>query len=666
MSNAVKYRPDIDGLRAVAVLSVIGFHFFGVRGGFVGVDIFFVISGYLISKILLSELKSGDFSFVNFYERRIRRIFPALIVVLFSCFLLGWATLLANEFELLGKHLVAGATFSSNIILWLESGYFDRASDLKPLLHLWSLGVEEQFYIFWPLLLGLAFWGRWIVRRFILLLIAGSFLCNLYFSSIDAVYAFYWLPTRMWELLCGAFLAYASSVSGSSIFLDRWNTHSFLKNVIPLMGLGLILLALIYIEPRRSYPSYWALIPVFGALFILAGNKDAWVNKYIFSNSLLVKVGLISYPLYLWHWPLISFAKIMNNGGLDRGLKIGCFLLSFVLAYLTYIFVEKKYRYITTLKNTFHLVFGMLLIGLLGLIVFLLNGISARHPHQESVYIQSRLLDQHISQFDWDQKCIQDFKALNHNGDCRIADNKRSPTVLLVGDSHAISFYPGLAYEYAAQGENLQLVARGACVPLLGIETHRDGLPDVCEEIMSEIYGYARSQKTIKTVIVAFRGPWYLHGGGTSYAKKDLNPILLNGLSFEQAMIKTYDSLSSANKNMVLLLDNPELGFHPQECVDIRPVKLKGGVRENCFVTEGDARSIAKVYREKVLSIKNQTLELKIVDTFNYFCEAGLCSAINNGRLLYDDDNHLSLNGSFGVADKFMRLNRNLLIFDQK
>ena len=661
MSSAIKYRPEIDGLRALAVLSVLGFHIFGIRGGFVGVDIFFVISGYLITKILIVELNSGSFSFLEFYSRRIRRIFPALIVVLFSCFVIGWVTLLADEFKLLGKHIFAGATFSSNIVLWLEAGYFDRASDLKPLLHLWSLGVEEQFYIFWPLLLALAFWRRWKKLPFIAIFIGVSFACNLYLSSVNATYAFYWLPTRMWELLSGALLAYIASLRTDDICLERFVSHSFVKQLLPLLGFILILVALIYVEARRAYPSYWALIPVFGAIFILLGDKNTWVNKYIFSNSLMRRIGLISYPLYLWHWPLISFAKIMNNGNLDRELKLICFILSFVLAYLTYRFVEKKFRYVSNARNTCYLLLGLLLTGFLGLGIFFLDGINTRYPYQEKVYSQSKLIDQNISAFDWNQRCQRHFKALDHNGDCRIVDSSKPPTILIVGDSHAISFYPGLAYQYQLRGENLQLIARGACVPLLGVETHRDGLPDICADIMSEIYEYASSQRSIRTVVIAFRGPWYLYGGGSSYTKKDLNPIFLNGLSFEQAMIKTYDVLIASNKNVTLFLDNPELTFQPQECLDIRPLRLKvGGVREKCSISESIAKSISQVYRDKINSLQKLLPKLNVFDTFEYFCEAEECIAVKKGKLLYNDDNHLSTQGSLGLAEKFMQTNHDL------
>lgn len=655
MNHSLEYRPEIDGLRAIAVLSVIGFHLFGIKGGFVGVDIFFVISGYLITKILISEINSGNFSFIGFYARRARRIFPSLIVVLFSCFVIGWGTLLSSEFKLLGKHIFSGAIFSSNIVLWFESGYFDRVSDLKPLLHLWSLGVEEQFYIFWPLLLVFGFRWRWPIILFIAILTGASFFGNLYISSVNSTFAFYWLPTRMWELLSGALLAQLTNTNAGNSSIYKYISHQLIGQLLSTLGLFLIVLSLIYVESRNPYPSYWALIPVMGTMLILLGGKESWINQHLLSNSLMRNIGLISYPLYLWHWPLISFSKIMNNGLLDRTHKLICFLLTFLLAYITYQFIEKKLRYLKGYKGPLYLSVSLLCIGFIGLGVFWGDGINTRYPHQEKIYRQSISIDEKIVSFDSKQGCQRHFKALDFSGECWVADKTKPPTILIVGDSHAISYYPGLAYQYHLHGENLQLIARGACVPLLGIETHRNGLPDVCADIMSEIYEYAVSQKSIKKVLIAFRGPWYLHGGGSSYLKRDPNPIFLQGLNLEQSIINTHDYLSSAKKQIVLFLDNPELGFHPKECFDIRPVRLRaGGVRENCFVTESEAMSIAKNYRAKISNIYNHIPNMKIFDTFDYFCRDGACPAIKDGKLLYDDDNHLSLNGAHILAQQFM------------
>jgi peptidoglycan/LPS O-acetylase OafA/YrhL len=205
-----KYRPDIDGLRAVAVLAVVAFHAFPswAKGGFIGVDVFFVISGYLISIIIFENLERGTFSFTEFYARRIRRIFPALLLVLIVCLTIGWFTLLADEYKQLGKHTVAGAGFISNFILWNEAGYFDNSAETKPLLHLWSLGVEEQFYIFWPLLLWFAWKHKFSLLTLTILVALASFVLNIKGIKHDMVATFYSPQTRFWELLCGSLLSW--------------------------------------------------------------------------------------------------------------------------------------------------------------------------------------------------------------------------------------------------------------------------------------------------------------------------------------------------------------------------------------------------------------------------------------------------------------------------
>ena len=271
-----KYRPDIDGLRALAVFFVIGFHFFPgwVRGGFIGVDIFFVISGYLISSILFQALARNSFDFADFYSHRIRRIFPALILVLLTCFVVGWFVLLADEYMQLGKHIVGGAGFISNLILWSESGYFDAAAETKPLLHLWSLGIEEQFYIFWPLVL----WVIWKLKLkpfgFILAIAITSFCFNLYEIGIDHTAAFYSPQTRIWELLVGSILAYLLLYRQKDFHKTKLSTDLFLAqipifsmiarqnwpaNALALIGVLLLGIGLALIDKQTHYPGAWAI-----------------------------------------------------------------------------------------------------------------------------------------------------------------------------------------------------------------------------------------------------------------------------------------------------------------------------------------------------------------------------------------------------------------------
>jgi peptidoglycan/LPS O-acetylase OafA/YrhL len=358
-----KYRPDIDGLRALAVLSVVAFHAYpkSVKGGFIGVDIFFVISGYLISTIIFENLYRGTFSFTDFYTRRIKRIFPALLLVLTACLLFGWFILLADEFNQLGKHVAAGASFISNLVFWDEAGYFDNAADTKPLLHLWSLGIEEQFYLVWPLILWLAWKFRLNLLIITILFAITSFALNINVIKSDEIAAFYSPQTRFWELLTGSLLAWITlykngfnfqignkiEIAINSIFNknNRWGNNKAVPNIQSLFGLALLIFGFWQINKDLSFPGYWALVPVLGATLLLAAGPSAIINRTILSNKIVVWFGLISFPLYLWHWPLLSFARIYENEVLRGHIRITAVILSILFAWLTYKFIERPIRF---------------------------------------------------------------------------------------------------------------------------------------------------------------------------------------------------------------------------------------------------------------------------------------------------------------------------------
>jgi peptidoglycan/LPS O-acetylase OafA/YrhL len=334
------YRPDIDGLRAFAILAVVIFHAFStlVPGGFVGVDVFFVISGYLISSIIFRNLESGTFSFYDFYRRRVRRIFPALLLVLAATFTFGWITLLATEFQQLNKHIAAGLAFVQNIILFQESGYFDISSELKPLTHLWSLGVEEQFYLAFPII-ALCIW-RWNQNALIIivLMLLTSLSLNIIEVSNNTSATFFLPQYRFWELLCGSALAYIDMTKKSA------PPSLMIPHVVSLLGLGLLAASIIFINKNLQFPGYWAIPPVLGSVLVIAAGPKAVVNKYLFSNRVAVWIGLISYPLYLWHWPILTFSRIIESEVPSPQTRIVAIMASVGLAWATYLFVEKPFR----------------------------------------------------------------------------------------------------------------------------------------------------------------------------------------------------------------------------------------------------------------------------------------------------------------------------------
>ena len=443
-----KYRPDIDGLRAVAVLAVVAFHAFPswVRGGFIGVDIFFVISGYLISTIIFENLDRGTFSFTDFYARRIKRIFPALIIVLIACFIFGWFELLAEEYKQLGKHIAAGAGFISNFMLLNEAGYFDNSADTKPLLHLWSLGIEEQFYIVWPLFLWFAWKRKFNILVITIIVAIASFVLNIKGIKQDMVATFYSPQTRLWELISGSLLAWFTlykkdTLANIKLKLDLLLSrivHSekkepddkVLSNVLSFVGLLLLVYGFWRINKELSFPGNWALVPVLGAVLIITAGSEAWINRTVLSNKVAVWFGLISFPLYLWHWPLLSFARIVENQVPSRNIRIAAVVLSIALAWLTYKLVERPIRFGRYEKiKSLVLVFLLFIVGFIGYNTYQRDGLSFRLKGvtNEHLLIKRKGFDGLLSSLAWYQG-KEDWLFLGDNYDKTVSKLRLSIT----------------------------------------------------------------------------------------------------------------------------------------------------------------------------------------------------------------------------------------------
>ena len=517
-----KYRPDIDGLRAIAVLSVVIYHAFPkfIRGGFIGVDIFFVISGFLISTIIMGSLERNSFSFIEFYSRRIKRIFPALLLVLIASFVFGWFALLADEYKQLGKHIAGGAGFISNFLFWNESGYFDNAAETKPLLHLWSLGIEEQFYIVWPLLLWLAWKKRFNLLTITIVVAVISFALNISKVHSDAVAAFYSPQTRFWELLVGSILAYMT-LHRRSLFpkfkhkLDMWlgqiiyaqapeANGKTLHNVQSLIGAFFILLGL-FITQKGHFPGWWALLPTMGALLIISAGVHSWFNRVVLSNRVLVWFGLISFPLYLWHWPLLSFIRIMEGDTPSRQIRIVAVLISIALAWLTYRLIEKPIRFGNHSKaKTIILFFLMIVIGCVGYNCFEKDGFSLRFKQQDKL---GRLYATYPHEPFHNNYCDSLYPAFKDFNACKLSKEK-SPDVVIVGDSHSNHYYKSLEKEL-----NLHSVMNlgvWSCLPFSS-QTHQSN--NKCNEKFNAALNFLKNEQSIKTVYLA--GYWsYLAAGG--------------------------------------------------------------------------------------------------------------------------------------------------------
>ena len=516
-SASLQYRADIDGLRAIAVLSVVGFHAFPgrIEGGFIGVDIFFVISGYLITSILLRNLEYNRFSLLGFYSRRIKRIFPALIVVLVVSCVAGWFVLLAPEYKQLGKHIAGGAGFISNFVLWNESGYFDKAAESKPLLHLWSLGIEEQFYIVWPVLLWLAWRLRFNFFLLTVFIVAASFILNILHVKSDPVAAFYSPLTRFWELLLGSSLAVVSIIFAGEALQNsdsrasaKLPFNSVFQTVkvqglikldhLSIAGVACIVIGFFSITRESSFPGWYALLPTVGTVLLIAAGEDAWINRTVLSQRILVWIGLISYPLYLWHWSILSFTHIVGIYEIIW-IRIGSIVLAIVLSWLTYKLLERPIRFGKHGKRkALLLVLLMVGVGCTGLRVYQQDGIGERFPN----------IIRELTEFKYDYKkeyrygsCFlkpgqnrRDFKS------CETEINPDKKTLVIWGDSHAAHLYPGYSSVY---GNTFNIVQRTAsmCPPIIGLAIPK--LPH-CKAINGEVSLFIKEHKPDTVVLSAF------------------------------------------------------------------------------------------------------------------------------------------------------------------
>lgn len=419
----MRYRREIDGLRAIAVIPVILYHagFSVFSGGFVGVDVFFVISGYLISTIILSEMEAGKFSLTKFYERRARRILPALVVVTTACLPFAWYLLPPNEMEDFAQSIVATFAFSSNFLFWQETGYFDTSIELKPLIHTWSLAVEEQFYILFPLFLMLAwrFERRWI-WAIIAAVFLGSLLLAHWSAENEPSAAFYLLPTRMWELLVGAF---------AFIYFKHENKQlpRVLVELLGVTGLILVLSASILFNKETPHPSLYTLLPTLGTLLIILFAREGTITCTILRQKIFVGIGLISYSAYLWHQPMLAFARHHFVGAeFSRSLVAGLLFATAVLSYLSYKFVETPFRdkKLVSKKQIFgfSISTAVLLIGV-GIAGYLSGGNLNRYSEDELEVVGNQ---KERNAFVWERKNRINNASL---------DMKKAQRVLVVGDS---------------------------------------------------------------------------------------------------------------------------------------------------------------------------------------------------------------------------------------
>ncbi|MCM0605501.1 MAG: acyltransferase [Xanthomonadaceae bacterium] len=624
MSNhpIVKYRADIDGLRALAVLLVVGYHAFPskIKSGFIGVDVFFVISGFLISTIIFEKLSHNDFSFIEFYSRRIKRIFPSLITVLLGCFLFSWLGLLADEFKILGKHIAGGAGFISNLILWQESGYFDSSADTKPLLHLWSLGIEEQFYFIWPLLL----WASWKKKSNLLIvtlsIITISFLLNIIIINKDITATFYSPLTRFWELMTGALLSYFKVYKEE--LLTHWSHKK--KTIISSLGFFILFLALVFISSNSEFPGWWALLPTVGTSLIIAAGDKAWINQKILSSKPLVWIGLISFPLYLWHWPILTFLKIVVTEFPTRQQRLIAVALSFVFAWITYAAIEKPFRFSKSKFSVYALITGMLCIGTAGYLTYLKNGLPQRFANQLKVINEGDIGHDIFHQYPYGKfvLCTPDDllkDALKYGEYIRCFQTKAGPIdTVIIGDSHAEHLFIGLALAFP--NKNIAYYTKGS-------------IPFYSNSEYSKIYDSVISNPRITTIIIS--AYWFVRWGE-----------IPSGSSLEQELQKTVTELR--NKKIYITDDTPNFSFSPKHC------KYAGNsIRSfKCSEKTSFYNSQHSTFYPSIEAIFQKNPHVTILKTSRYFCNTEDCFMAQNGKLFFRDNGHLNVNGSIYLGNK--------------
>jgi peptidoglycan/LPS O-acetylase OafA/YrhL len=656
-----KYRPHIDGLRALAVLLVVGFHAFPsvVEGGFVGVDVFFVISGFLISGIIFAELDQSAFSFWQFYARRIRRIFPALLLVMAACFAFGWFAMLADEYKQLGKHLAAGAGFISNLTLWQESGYFDSGADTKPLLHLWSLGIEEQFYMLWPLGLWAAYRVRASRLALCLALIAASFALNVAYVHSNPVAAFYSPGTRFWELLAGSVLAYFATPAGKPLLRRVVPPSSRTASTLhAFIGLALLAVAVATVTRVHAFPGWWALLPVLGTCFILAAGSDAWLNRVVLSNRVMVGIGLISYPLYLWHWPLLVFARLAEyNGAPPWPIRLAAVALSVLLAWLTYIVIERPLRFgRSTTARLAGLCVAMLAIGLAGYNAYRHDGFVLRAANAK-VALFADILSPPQTRITNDS-CQKLLGRQPVPGAVCLARSAH-PAMLIVGDSHAMAFNSAAATGRSAL--DTVLLAGHGCLPFISYQNY--GPQDnrsakKCYEVTGEALAMAKALESIRTVVLVSRGPLYFSGRGFGMEESDVRwrgwtvePVKPAApMSSQQAFVEGYVEVSkrllALGKKVVFVIDVPEFGINPEVCIANRPVAFRNQSLPSCVLSRGVVDARQKEYRQLVAQIQAQVPGLLVYDTRDVFCNEVSCASKDSSEVYFYDNNHVNLSGS--------------------
>lgn len=640
----LRYRPDIDGLRAIAVLAVVFFHYGvpGFSGGFAGVDIFFVISGYLITALIGIEVQEGRFTVMRFYERRARRILPALFALLIATTIAATLMLFPNDFRRYAASALATVFFSSNFEFWRVTGYFDVAAIQKPLLHTWSLGVEEQFYLVFPaILLGL----RRLGHRGRMLSIGGILLASLALaiwgvrSVPDA--AFYLAPFRFWELMIGALLA---------LGIVRPTKNEWIAGAASLAGTAGIAVSLTGYSHSTLFPGEAALLPCLGTALVIYGGASAkpLINRAL-SLRPVVFVGLISYSLYLWHWPIHVFARYYLYRDLTPLETAVCMAASFALAIVSWRFVERPFRNRRNGISRRNL-FAATAVAMSGLTLFSSAALASRGwPERFGPAIRQILFEEHDTDGLLARCFARPLAELNARDLCQIGTpGDIRPSFVLWGDSHADAILPAVEHEAQKQGLRGYFAGESSCAPLLGV--FRPDTPR-CKAFNDKILQVALRPE-VKTVILEAR--WGKNADGRAYGDEGNGFVPLsddvakarkpsdNAAIFTRGLNRTVDALLAANKHVVIIGAVPEVGWPvPQVLARIR----LSGDDKHVYVPRKAFEHRQRVTLPLFRELAKQPGVTALFPQ-RYMCGPKRCRVAIDGRPLYRDEHHLSVFGA--------------------
>jgi peptidoglycan/LPS O-acetylase OafA/YrhL len=651
----IPYREDIDALRGLAVLLVVVYHAFPelIPGGFIGVDVFFVISGYLITSIIFFSIKNNNFSLKEFYARRIRRLFPALITVLLVVLLLGWLVLFPEEYEQLGRHVTKSVIFLLNFSLIKEINYFDVESHYKPLLNLWTLSIEEQYYLFWPLIILFFFKIKKNPSYFLVLAFIISLFINVYFAKDYSQKVYYHTLTRFWQLAAGSLLA---------VWLTNYkvlqNTNNSIKIFVGGGGLILIVFGALWIDGQMVYPGLLAIVPVLGAALVIISNIKL---KQYFG---FVKLGLISYPLYLWHWVIISFLYIYLGRKPEVFALVLAVLLSLTFAHLTHKYIE-QFRY--QKSSTPYLILLLIIVGLFGFYIKEKNGLPDRSNMQNYVKKIQHLKREPPK----DDTCVNYSRGLLDSEQtfdyCR-ADldikSKAKKLIAVIGDSHANVLFAGISKVARSKGYEVILLANSSCPTLKGFEWGNNNLEiDNCKKKIEEILTIIQKEPRIEKIIIATRGPVYIHGeikGNFTEENitKSLSLVKNQKLTYENYFYGFKNTMQVLEnipniKKVFYKLENPELDFLPKETIS-RPYDFFGISINRDTISRKLYLQRMSLYRENFFKLSFS--KLLVLDPIEALCDDDICYSKVEDQFLYADDDHFSEFGSIYIANYFQNI----------